>query len=514
MSGSEFLPPDRATLDGAREILTAGLSLDEHGEQGTDRTYYDTFDGLARAAGLSVVYERGRLSMVERDSGVEQAGARVPPPTGPLLAQELQRGPLKDALSEVIEVRALLPLVHVHSRVHALNLLDDAHKTVVRMTLEEPAVVDSGPRHIALRPRLRLAGVRGYDNELERLRAELEDRLGFTAVDQPLVDEAVRAAGGAPSGIPTKVTVPLSADQRADAAAAAVLRRLLEVIEATIDGTIADIDSEFLHDFRVSVRRSRSVQREFKRVFPPAELKHFRSEFKWLQQATGDARDLDVYVLEFDTMRELVPEWARADLDPLLAVLRARRLAAREQMARALRSERTTRLLRDWAALLEELAELPLEDRPHARRSIAELAARRIIKVYRRMLKMGDAITADSPPEAYHDLRKRGKELRYLLELFGSPLYPSEVVKPAIKSLKGLQDVLGRHQDREVQMAMLRDVRDEVAAEPGGPAAVMAMGVLVQRLLEDEQQARAEFARAFSGFAAGKRRRQMKGTFA
>ena len=51
-----------------------------------------------------------------------------------------------------------------------------------------------------------------------------------------------------------------------------------------------------------------------------------------------------------------------------------------------------------------------------------------------------------------------------------------------IDSLKALQDVLGRHQDREVQIAMLRSLADEVATLPRGPRAVMAMGVLVERL--------------------------------
>ena len=57
-----------------------------------------------------------------------------------------------------------------------------------------------------------------------------------------------------------------------------------------------------------------------------------------------------------------------------------------------------------------------------------------------------------------------------------------------IKSLKGFQDVLGRHQDREVQMAMLRSTADEVATLPGGAAACMAMGVLVDRLQVDERR--------------------------
>ncbi len=76
---------------------------------------------------------------------------------------------------------------------------------------------------------------------------------------------------------------------------------------------------------------------------------------------------------------------------------------------------------------------------------------------------MGRAIERSSPAEDYHELRKKGKELRYLLELFGVKLFDEEAVTPFVKSLKGLQDVLGRHQDREVQIAMLRSSAEEVA---------------------------------------------------
>ncbi len=127
---------------------------------------------------------------------------------------------------------------------------------------------------------------------------------------------------------------------------------------------------------------------------------------------------------------------------------------------------------------------------------------------------MGSAIDESSPAEDYHELRKKGKELRYLLELFGAALYPREVVTPMIKALKGLQDVLGRHQDREVQVAMLRSLSDELAIRDGGPGALMAMGALVARLEEDERAARAAFAERFAEFASKKQRGRVKETFA
>jgi CHAD domain-containing protein len=317
------------------------------------------------------------------------------------------------------------------------------------------------------------------------------------------------------SGSPSaKVAVPLAYDQRADAAAAAVLRRLLEVIGGNRAGALEGADAEFLHRLRISVRRSRTVQRQLAKVFAPLELPGFRSDFRWLQRITGEARDLDVYVIGFEEMRELVPGSMRSDLDPLRQVLVHWRRAAHGEMARALGSRRTHELLADWEMRLESLVELPTGDRPDAKRPIGELAGKRIRKVYKRVVRMGRALDASSPAADYHELRKQGKELRYMLELFGTQLHPTEVVDPMVKALKGLQDVLGRHQDREVQISMLRSLADEVATLPRGPRALMAMGVLVDRMQGDEAAARAEFSERLAVLASPEQHRLIKDTFA
>jgi CHAD domain-containing protein len=182
-------------------------------------------------------------------------------------------------------------------------------------------------------------------------------------------------------------------------------------------------------------------------------------------------------------------------------------------MVRALRADDTRELLRDWSAFLDGLVASPLGDRPDATAPIARVAGARIVKVYKRMVKMGSAIDDASPAEALHDLRKKGKELRYLLELFATSVYPGEVVKPMVKSLKALQDVLGRHQDRAVQIATVRGMSNEVSALPGGSAALMAMGVLVERLDEDQHAARGELASVFKEFSSKSQRKLVKETF-
>jgi CHAD domain-containing protein len=149
---------------------------------------------------------------------------------------------------------------------------------------------------------------------------------------------------------------------------------------------------------------------------------------------------------------------------------------------------------------------MPGAERPAAAMPIGEFAGRRIAKVYRRMVRMGSAIDDSSPPEALHELRKKGKELRYLLELFGLQLFDADVVGPLVDSLKQLQELLGRHQDREVQVMMVRSLTGEVALRPGGGAACLAMGTLVARLRDDELAARRAFADSFSELAAADRR--------
>jgi CHAD domain-containing protein len=235
-------------------------------------------------------------------------------------------------------------------------------------------------------------------------------------------------------------------------------------------------------------------------VFPPEPLAHFREAFRWLQAVTGPTRDLDVYLLDFSRFRTVLPEPAATDLDALEQLLAEERRREQRRMARALRSAKATTLMADWAAFVEGLVESPKDDRPEARRRVGELAGQRIRTVYRKMVKRGQAIEDTGPAEALHDLRKQGKELRYLLEFF-AVLYPAEVVRPMVKTLKALQDTLGRFQDAEVQAGMLHEHRDVLVAREGGAAALMAMGLLVDRLERDQAMARSEFAERFAAFA-------------
>jgi CHAD domain-containing protein len=472
------------------EAIQRKLKLAPGPTRREDRVLMDTFDGRLRAAGLRAERSRGQLRLI--DPGAPVRAASVPDTA--LRLGDLPDGTLHERLAGVIEERALLPLARVRSTVQALAVLNADQKTVVRLEVEHARV-----GRTELPPRLRVTPVLGYDRAFERTVKALALPPAAT-----LFDEAVTAAGGRPAGVSSKVGLKLARGLRADAAAGAVLARLADIAEANVAGTIDDVDTEFLHDLRVAVRRARSVLRELEGVFPPAEWERARTELRWVQAMTGPVRDLDVQLHEWTGGEELRP------LHDLLAARRAKELKA---LRRGLKGDRFADALVAWRALatLRPAARDDAE-RPQAAQSIDRVAGARIRKVYARMVADGRAIDDGSPDEALHDLRKRGKELRYLLELFGG-LFGDDVVKPMVSALKGLQDVLGRFQDRAVQAEQLRSLGPELAAAEGGPDALMAMGRAMDALTKDQWAARADFAARFDVFAAKAQRRLVKDTF-
>ena len=83
MSGSDLLLPDRMTLRGAGEALAGALEIKDGTVREHELSYYDTFDGLLRAAGLSLIHENGCLELVERDTGAIRASLPTPRPDKP-----------------------------------------------------------------------------------------------------------------------------------------------------------------------------------------------------------------------------------------------------------------------------------------------------------------------------------------------------------------------------------------------------------------------------------------------
>jgi CHAD domain-containing protein len=466
------------------------------------RTWLDTFDWRLYRAGLTLELATGRgtagLTLTGRDGAVVAAQAAGPAgsrPRWPAALGALPVGPLRERLRPVVGVRALLPVVRAASAVRELRVLNSDDKTVARVSVDRMSV--SYPARAVLPPRLTVTALRGYQPQADKLARILAAAHGVSGGSTGALAAALAVAGRQPGDYTSKISVRLSPQAPAGAAVAIVLRQLLGTLEANVGGVVRDIDPEFLHDLRIAVRRTRSALKLAGDVLPSGLAARFRPEFKWLGDLTTPTRDLDVYLMGLDGMAAGLVAASPAELQPFREHLSQRRAAEHRQLARGLRGARFSWLTGDWRAALAGPA-AARTGKPTA----AQLAARRIRKAHRRVLADGGAITPSSAPERMHELRKRCKELRYLLEIFGSLYDPGEHWQ-AVRELKSLQDCLGEFQDTEVQQQEIRAFATQMMDERTAPAAtLLAMGEIAAGLAVRQRQARTDFAGRFRDFAS------------
>ena len=86
---------------------------------------------------------------------------------------------------------------------------------------------------------------------------------------------ALTALGRHPADYTNSVNVQITAELPGSVAVARLLLRLLDTLELNVDGVLRDIDTEFLHDFRVAVRRTRSAIKLLGEVLPADDANRY-----------------------------------------------------------------------------------------------------------------------------------------------------------------------------------------------------------------------------------------------
>lgn len=470
------------------------------------RTFYDSFDWrIHRGGGTFETAESGsgRVSVWRDGTGRERH--RLCHEGDPGFPKDLPTGPMRDELAAVLCERRLLPLVATKTRVRTVAVLDDEQKTTVRIRIESgsSSPAEGGELH-ELEPRLRIAPVRGYRAEAAQVADFLRGECGLLPDAASELERALEPLGRAPGDYTSKIQLALDPAMPAEDAARAIHLALLDTMLRNEEGTRRDLDSEFLHDFRVAIRRTRSALTQIREVYPAEDVERFKEEFRWLGAETGPGRDLAVFLLKMDDCREGLPPEARPDLDPLREFLERRQKRAHDRLVALLDSERYRRLLEDWRAFLAGAPAGSAVAR-NAERPVREVASERIWRVYRRMRKRGREIDEGSPAEAFHDMRIRVKKLRYLLEFFRS-LYAEQAIGRIVARLKRLQDNLGDLNDYRVQRQSVRRFADEMAEEGSAPlGTLLAMGRLLERLDAGYAAERSRFAKHFERIASGEK---------
>jgi CHAD domain-containing protein len=341
-----------------------------------------------------------------------------------------------------------------------------------------------------------LTGLRGYEDAFERLVPVIESRPGLAPCPEGPLGVMLARIGASTRGDLSQPRIDLAPNVRADLGARRIHLALLDVLDANEPGLRANIDTEFLHDFRVAVRRTRSLLGQIRHVFPQDAVEHFSTEFSWLGRLTGPPRDLDVLVL---ALRERLAELPSADRDALTAALGRAQRHEHEQLVRALDSERYRTLRSDWKTFLNQ----PVSSGPEAENAGAGLAtviSRRAWRLSQRIVSRGKSIDHHTPPEQIHAVRIDAKKLRYLVDVAPS-FYDSDDVAGMLRALKKLQQVLGDFNDANVQGRQLLEFGSGLDA--GTPASVlMTLGGLAEQCWQRREGLRRQVVKRLATFRA------------
>jgi len=200
-------------------------------------------------------------------------------------------------------------------------------------------------------------------------------------------------------------------------------------------------DTEALHDFRVALRRLRSILRAFRPVLADEISPKLRRQLRRLADATGVSRDLEVQRAWLTPRVTTLAPRQRRDGRWLLEGLGRLEQAADEELRDAIADRFDPLRERLWDALSAPSASTAEDDEGTTAARLVAASLRDGSDLLRHQLAAVHTITDDP---AAHEARIQAKRLRYLLESFEDEIAGAPSL---IERLKQLQDLLGELHD-------------------------------------------------------------------
>lgn len=411
----------------------------------------------------------------------------------PVFAHRLPPGRLRDELLPLTRNRALLRLFSVRSEVRTWSGWNRDQKTVLCVSLSDDEVSD-GKRTARLDPCVVVGQVRGY-RKIFREVCEWWETRGTRVDAGACYRRAMEALSLDPLRTASMPRVTVNTSMTAADAVHSMIRGQYQVVRGNEEGIRNDTDTEFLHDFRVAVRRARSFLKQLRDVFAPEPAARLRKSLSWLGRATNGLRDLDVYLLEQAGYRAMLTGALAEDMTPLFEFAAREREAARSALVEVMASGDYDRAVQQWRSCVEE--ETGLGVGPRGSEPILSLAGARVAKKCRAVLEQGFRLRERTDAAAFHSLRIECKQLRYLMEVLADLMPEAGSV---VQRLKKLQDVLGRIQDLKVHEARTQDFAQAMSVA-GDSRALPAVEVLMSRMRVERERQCAKVPKLFDRFS-------------
>ncbi len=499
LSTRDYSLPQGLSLAQIQKDLSQFYTFAQDGKNSSKTTYFDTFDWRLYRQGTVLARSVADLAILSLETGEALVSAPFRGEAVPLFWWQLAESEVRRFLKKNIDVRALIAVVTTEIEHQALRILNQDEKSVLGLRLGQVTSNAGLPSQNLLRF-LRVSVYRGYTAHLPKFDAFMT-RAGAEKLPCSLHHLVLQHSTRKPGLYSAKFKLELTHQMSALEAGLAILRHLFNIMRENEAGIRQDIDTEFLHDYRVAIRRARTALGQIKGVLPPEMVERLKREFRHLSRQTNRLRDLDVYLLHREEYRRLLPESMRNGLKSLFDRLRRQRRTEQRKLAAALEADAYQRISGFFQDCLGQ--ENARADLPHdAQRPAKEAAKLFIFKRYKKVVALGKKITRLTPDSTLHELRIECKKLRYLLEFFAS-LFSGQQIETLIVHLKKLQDNLGEFNDLSVQQKFLKEHLCRLQGRSSmQDEEIVALGALIGILYHKQIGIRKNFAATFRRFDA------------
>ena len=456
--------------------------------------YLDTFDWRIYNSGFLLIKENDNFILKNKSSDKTICTLVSKSANNPSFWWDFEKSSLKNELKPILDLRALMPIVTIQRTSESYRLLNKDEKTVLRLYFDKikpiaPGSISSKIDLLTLKP------LRGYYKELVELNEFLET-IGLIKSQHDYFDLLLKISTTIPSEYSSKLNINLQPGMSCKAALIIILNHLLNTIKQNEEGIKKDIDTEFLHDFRVAVRRTRSALTLIKGVFDKEILSNHNAAFSKLGKATNPVRDLDVYLLKREQYLNIIPPDQHPGLELIFEKLSEERKTQYIKLKRFLNSQAYKKIIKNWEDFLSTQSQ-STTNTENANTEVFVLAKRIISKKHEQIVTAGKKIDDMTPVSGLHSLRIECKELRYLLEFFFSLFHKNEI-SSAIKQLKKLQDNLGNFNDLCMQQQSLKEFAQNFDSHSKN--ITISIGGLIAVLYQKQNKIRNEFTNTFKQF--------------
>ncbi|MEI8102465.1 MAG: CHAD domain-containing protein [Chlorobium sp.] len=481
----------------AQQILPAGWILTLLSSAKEQQAFYDTFEWHAFEKGVAVQKKERILFLIDINSGQKSASVSFQGNPLSFFSETLPDSLLQTKLCSLSNIRAFSRLCLLNTFTTSYRLLDQNSKTVAIIAVESIQLTghERYQEEIHL---LALTPFKGYEEDTTPIHQSLSALEAVHSVlnFRELFLLLMKCTKQRVQGYSAKFLTKLHPDATIHESALLLLEHTFSVMLLNKNGIKKNIDSEFLHDYRVALRRTRSIMKLLMGIFNERENQYFLNLFRTLGKRTNDLRDRDVYLLRKKSYCNSLPPNLQPSLIPFFDNIAESRKVFHRRLSRYLSSSDYQVSLNEWEGFLNQQTLPDVERTPQGSRSTKSVALETIKRAWKKLLRRGRQISRETTDTELHALRIDCKKLRYLLEFFASIFQPDAII-PVIRQLKELQENLGAFVDASVQLHFLHQQLELIHSDTLFAA---SMGGLMVTLFQKKEEARLKFNKTFTSF--------------